>query len=175
MRYSRSLTTWQNKHSERTGGGLSSGPLFYPGRIKRMPVFVHCLKRGRNLAFAIVVLSGYIKGLPVELEEAAYMEGAHAGQIFFQIIVPLTKPSFATVGIFSFLWSYNDLFTQSFFLRLPKQRSITYLLNEISGKQGTDYGLMAASVCMIVVPLLIVYVCLQKYIIKGMTAGAVKG
>lgn len=128
-----------------------------------------------NLAFAIVVLSGYIKGLPVELEEAAYMEGAHAGQIFFQIIVPLTKPSFATVGIFSFLWSYNDLFTQSFFLRLPKQRSITYLLNEISGKQGTDYGLMAASVCMIVIPLLIVYVCLQKYIIKGMTAGAVKG
>lgn len=128
-----------------------------------------------NLAFAIVVLSGYIKGLPVELEEAAYMEGARAGQIFFQIIVPLTKPSFATVGIFSFLWSYNDLFTQSFFLRLPKQRSITYLLNEISGKQGTDYGLMAASVCMIVVPLLIVYVCLQKYIIKGMTAGAVKG
>lgn len=128
-----------------------------------------------NLAFAIVVLSGYIKGLPVELEEAAYMEGAKAGQIFFKIIVPLTKPSFATVGIFSFLWSYNDLFTQSFFLRLPKQRSITYLLNEISGKQGTDYGLMAASVCMIVVPLLIVYVCLQKYIIKGMTAGAVKG
>lgn len=128
-----------------------------------------------NLAFAIVVLSGYIRGLPVELEEAAYMEGARAGQIFFQIIVPLTKPSFATVGIFSFLWSYNDLFTQSFFLRLPKQRSITYLLNEISGKQGTDYGLMAASVCMIVVPLLIVYVCLQKYIIKGMTAGAVKG
>ena len=87
----------------------------------------------------------------------------------------LTKPSFATVGIFSFLWSYNDLFTQSFFLRLPKQRSITFLLNEISGKQGTDYGLMAAAVSLIVVPLLIVYICLQKYIIKGMTAGAVKG
>lgn len=128
-----------------------------------------------NLAFAIVVLSGYIKGLPVELEEAAYMEGSNAYQIFFKIIMPLTKPSFATVGIFSFLWSYNDLFTQSFFLRLPKQKSITFLLNEISGKQGTDYGLMAAAVSLIVIPLLIVYVCLQKYIIKGMTAGAVKG
>ena len=128
-----------------------------------------------NLAFAIVVLSGYIRGLPVELEESAYMEGANAYQIFFKIIMPLTKPSFATVGIFSFLWSYNDLFTQSFFLRLPKQRSITYLLNEISGKQGTDYGLMAAAVSMIVVPILIVYVCLQKYIVKGMTAGAIKG
>lgn len=128
-----------------------------------------------NLAFAVVVLSGYIKGLPVELEEAAYLEGCNAYQIFFKIIMPLTKPSFATVGIFSFLWSYNDLFTQSFFLRLPKQRSITFLLNEISGKQGTDYGLMAAAVSLIVVPLLIVYICLQKYIIKGMTAGAVKG
>ncbi len=128
-----------------------------------------------NLAFAIVVLSGYMKGLPVELEESAYMEGARAGQIFFRIIMPLTKPSFATVGIFSFLWSYNDLFTQSFFLRLPKQRSITFLLNEISGKQGTDYGLMAAAVSLIVIPLLLVYVCLQKYIIRGMTAGAIKG
>lgn len=128
-----------------------------------------------NLAFAIVVLTGYIKGLPIELEEAAYMEGCNAFQIFFKVIMPLTKPSFATVAIFSFLWSYNDLFTQTFFLRYPKHYAITRLLNEISGKQGTDYGLMAAAVSLIVVPLLIVYVCLQKYIIKGMTAGAVKG
>lgn len=128
-----------------------------------------------NLAFAIVVLCGYIGGLPVELEESAYMEGANAYQIFFRIIAPLTKPSFATVGIFSFLWSYNDLFTQSFFLRLPKQRSITFLLNEISGRQGTDYGLLAAAVSLIIVPLLAVYLYLQKYMIKGMTDGAVKG
>ncbi|WP_321028147.1 carbohydrate ABC transporter permease [Eisenbergiella tayi] len=128
-----------------------------------------------NLAFAIVVLSGYIKGLPVELEEAAYMEGCNAYQIFFKVIMPLTKPSFATVGIFSFLWSYNDLFTQTFFLRFPNHWAITRLLSEISGKQGTDYGLMAAAVSLIVVPLILVYVCLQKYIIKGMTAGAIKG
>ena len=128
-----------------------------------------------NLAFAIVVLSGYIKGLPVELEEAAYMEGCNAYQIFFKVIMPLTKPSFATVGIFSFLWSYNDLFTQTFFLRFPNHWAITRRLSEISGKQGTDYGLMAAAVSLIVVPLIVVYVCLQKYIIKGMTAGAIKG
>ena len=128
-----------------------------------------------NLAFAIVVLSGYIKGLPVELEEAAYMEGCNAYQIFFKVIMPLTKPSFATVGIFSFLWSYNDLFTQTFFLRFPNHWAITRLRREISGKQGTDYGLMAAAVSLIVVPLIVVYVCLQKYIIKGMTAGAIKG
>lgn len=128
-----------------------------------------------NLAFSIVVLSGYIKGLPIELEEAAFMEGCNPFQIFFRVIVPLTKPSFATVAIFSFLWSYNDLFTQLFFLRREDNKTITILLNHISSQEGTDYGLMAASVALVVVPVLIVYIFLQKYIIKGMTAGAVKG
>ena len=128
-----------------------------------------------NMAFAMVVLTGYIKGLPIELEEAAYMEGCNAFQIYFKVIMPLTKPSFATVAIFSFLWSYNDLFTQSFFLRRPDMYSITMMLNSISAKEGTDYGLMAAVVALIIVPVIIVYCCLQKQIIKGMTAGAVKG
>lgn len=128
-----------------------------------------------NLAFAMVVLMGYIKGLPIELEEAAYMEGCNVFQIYFKVIMPLTKPSFATVAIFSFLWSYNDLFTQSFFLRRPDMYSITMMLNSISAKEGTDYGMMAAVVALIIVPVIIVYCFLQKYIIKGMTAGAVKG
>ena len=128
-----------------------------------------------NLAFAMLVLTGYIRSLPIELEESAYLEGCNPMQIFFKIVVPLTKPSFATVGIFSFLWSYNDLFSQTFFLRFKDQWAITRLLMEISSREGTDYGLMAAVVTLIIVPLLVVYVCLQKYIIKGMTAGAVKG
>ncbi len=128
-----------------------------------------------NLAFAIVVLTGFIRGLPIELEEAAYLEGCNVFQIFFKVVVPLTKPSFATVAIFSFLWSYNDLFTQMFFLRRPEMRAITRLLNELTSQEGTNYGLMAAAVTLVVVPVLIVYIFLQKYIIKGMTAGAVKG
>lgn len=128
-----------------------------------------------NLSFAIVVLTGYIKSLPIELEEAAFLEGCNAYQIFFKVIVPLTKPSFATVAIFSFLWSYNDLFTQMFLLRLPEQRAITRLLNELTAMEGTNYGLMAAAVALVVIPVIIVYIILQKYIIKGMTAGAVKG
>ena len=128
-----------------------------------------------NLAFAIVVLTGFIRGLPLELEEAAYMEGCNAFQIFYKVVVPLTKPSFATVAIFSFLWSYNDLFTQMFFLRRPEMRAITRLLNELTSQEGTNYGLMAAAVTLVVVPVLIVYIFLQKYIIKGMTAGAIKG
>lgn len=103
------------------------------------------------------------------------MEGCGPVQIFFRVIVPLTKPSFATVAIFSFLWSYNDLFTQMFFLRRPEVMAITRLLNELTSNEGTDYGLMAAAVSLVVVPVLIVYIFMQKYIIKGMTAGAVKG
>lgn len=128
-----------------------------------------------NLSFAIVVLSSYIKSLPIELEEAAYMEGCNAYQIFFKVVMPLTKPSFATVAIFSFLWSYNDLFTQMFLLRLPEQRAITRLLNELTAMEGTNYGLMAAAVALVVIPVIIVYIILQKHIIKGMTAGAIKG
>ncbi len=128
-----------------------------------------------NLSFAIIVLMGYIRGLPVELEEAAYLEGCNSGQIFFKIVVPLTKPSFATVAIFSFLWSYNDLFNQTFFLKIKTQWAITRLLKELTAMEGTNYGLMAAAVTLVVVPVIIVYIFLQKYIIKGMTAGAIKG
>ena len=128
-----------------------------------------------NLAFAIVVLTGYVKSLPIELEEAAFLEGCNAYQIFFKVVVPLTKPSFATVAIFSFLWSFNDLFTQNFFMRTQKFWGITRLMGELTSMEGTNYGLMAASVTLVVVPVIIVYIFLQKYIIKGMTAGAVKG
>lgn len=128
-----------------------------------------------NLSFAIIVLKGYIRGLPVDLEEAAYLEGCNSFQIFYKVIVPITKPSFATVAIFSFLWSYNDLFTQMFFLSSRNQFTITRLLSELTSLEGTNYGLMAAAVTLVVIPVILVYVFLQKYIIKGMTAGAVKG
>ena len=128
-----------------------------------------------NLCFAIIILMGFIQSVPVELEESAYLDGCNVFQIYFHIIIPAAKSSFATVAIFAFLWSYNDLFTQSFFLRYPQERAITGLLNEISSQAGVNYGLMAASVVLVVIPVLVVYVCLQKHIIKGLTAGAVKG
>ncbi len=128
-----------------------------------------------NMSFAIVVLMGYIKGLPIDLEEAAYMEGCNVYKIYFKVIVPLAKPSFATVAIFTFLWSYNDLFTQMFTLRLKNQWAITRLLGELTSMEGTNYGLMAAAVTLVVIPVLIIYLCLQKYIVKGLTAGALKG
>ena len=128
-----------------------------------------------NMSFAIIVLRSYMRGLPVELEEAAYMEGCNIFQIYFRIIMPLSKPSFVTVGIFSFLWSYNDLFTQMFFLRTKDNWAITILLNNIASKEGVNYGMLFTSVTLIVIPILVVYMALHKYIIKGMTVGAVKG
>ncbi len=128
-----------------------------------------------NLSFAMVVLMGFIRGIPIELEEAAYLEGYSVYQIFWKIVFPLARPSFATVSIFTFLWSYNDLFTQKFFLRNSMTYSVTRLLEEISSQAGTNYGLMVSSVVLVVVPVLVVYVLLQKNIIKGMTVGAMKG
>jgi len=128
-----------------------------------------------NLCFAIIILMGFIQSVPIELEESAYLDGCNVLQIYFHIIMPAAKSSFATVAIFSFLWSYNDLFTQSFFLRYPQERAITGLLNEISSQAGVNYGLMASSVVLVVIPVLVVYVALQKNIVKGLTAGAIKG
>ena len=128
-----------------------------------------------NLCFSIIILMGFIESVPIELEESAYLDGCNVFQIYFNIIIPAAKSSFATVAIFTFLWSYNDLFTQSFFLRYPKERAITGLLNEISSQAGVNYGLMASSVVLVVIPVLIVYIALQKNIVKGLTAGAVKG
>ena len=128
-----------------------------------------------TLCFSIIILMGFIQSVPIELEESAYLDGCSVFGIYFHIIIPAAKSSFATVAIFTFLWSYNDLFTQSFFLRYPQERAITGLLNEISSQAGVNYGLMAASVVLVVIPVLVVYVMLQKHIIKGLTAGAIRG
>lgn len=128
-----------------------------------------------NLSFATIVMIGFMQGIPLAMEEAAYMEGANVFQVFGRIIVPLCRPSLVTVAIFSFLWSYNDLFVQKIMIREPKNFPISTLLEQISSQYGTDFGLMAASVTIIVIPVMIVYVLLQKNIIKGLTAGAVKG
>ncbi|MEG1946963.1 MAG: carbohydrate ABC transporter permease [Lachnospiraceae bacterium] len=128
-----------------------------------------------NLSFATIVMVGFMKSIPLEMEEAAYMEGANVFQVFTKIIVPLCKASLSTVAIFSFMWSYNDLFVQKVMIKDPIKFPISNLLERISSQYGTDFGLMAASVTLIVLPVMIIYIFLQKNIIKGLTAGAIKG
>ena len=139
------------------------------------PIAVILPQVAGNLSFATVVMMGFLRGLPIEMEEAAYMEGANVSKVFTKIIIPLSRPALATVAIFCFLWSYNDLFTQLIMIRKRTEYPICALLNEISSKYGTDFGLMAASIAIIILPVMIVYIFLQKNIIKGLTAGALKG
>lgn len=128
-----------------------------------------------NLPFAIFVISGYMATIPKELEEAAIMDGCSRLKMYLRIFFPLSKPSFATVAVFVFLWSYNDLFSSLIFVGGEQVRPIVVLLSEISSQYGTDYGLMATAVVLTAIPVIIVYLFIQKYIEKGLTSGAVKG
>lgn len=129
-----------------------------------------------NLAFTIILLTGFFSTLPLEVEESAFIDGANVFQILFKLVLPMSKGTLSTAAIFVFLWSYNDLFLQMQVLTDKKMMPIGALLREISSKEaGTDQGLMVASVAVIAIPILIVYCFLQKHIIKGLTAGAVKG
>lgn len=139
------------------------------------PIAVILPQIASNLSFATIVMMGFMRAIPLEIEESAYLEGASVFTVFIRIIVPISKPSISTVAIFSFLWSYNDLFVQTTMIGRRVNYPVCALLNEISSKYGTDYGLMAASVAIILVPVFVVYLLLQKNIIKGLTAGAVKG
>jgi len=139
------------------------------------PISVILPQVAGNLSFATVVMMGFIREIPLEMEEAAYVEGAGVWLVFTRVITPLLRPALATVAIFCFLWSYNDLFTQLIMIRRRVKYPISALLIEISSKYGKDFGLMAAAVTLIIIPVLLVYIFLQKNIIKGLTAGALKG
>lgn len=128
-----------------------------------------------NLAFAISVLTAYMMTIPLELEEAAIMEGCTPFQVFSRVVLPVAKPSLSAVAVFVFLWSYNDLFSSLIILRTRDMMPINVLLTDISSQYGTDYGLMAAVIVIIVVPILLFYIFAQRYIVDGMTSGAVKG
>lgn len=128
-----------------------------------------------NLTFAILVLAGYLSTIPKELEEAAFIDGCSRWTMFTKIFLPVGRPAFASASIFVFLWSYNDLFSALIFVSKENVRPIVLLLSEISSQYGTDFGLMATAVSLTVVPVLVVYLFIQKYIEKGLTEGAVKG
>ncbi|MWV43920.1 ABC transporter permease subunit [Paenibacillus sp. HJL G12] len=128
-----------------------------------------------NLTFATLVIAGYMTTIAKELEEAAFMDGCNRWQMFLKIFMPVSRPAFASVSIFVFLWSYNDLFSALIFVNKEKVRPIVALLNEISSQYGTDFGLMATAVTLTVLPILVIYLFISKFIEKGLTEGAVKG
>ncbi|MCX7746807.1 MAG: carbohydrate ABC transporter permease [Clostridia bacterium] len=126
------------------------------------------------LNFAVLMMTGFMASLPVELEEAAILDGCGVGKIFFKIIIPLCKPVFATVGIMVFLWSYNDLIMPMVFLP-NKLAPVTLIISKVSSIAGVNYGAMMAALVLTITPIILLYVVSQEYVIKGLTAGAVKG
>ena len=126
------------------------------------------------LNFAIIMMAGFMKSLPIELEEAAIIDGCSIPKIFIKITLPLSKPILATSGIMIFLWSYNDLLLPLVYLT-GKLRPISVLLTQISSQFNTNYGAMMAALTITIVPVIVLYIISQEYVIKGLTAGAVKG
>ena len=135
-------------------------------------IMVYC---ATNTAFAIFLLSGYMRSIPHELEEAATIDGAGYVRIFFMIILPVSKPGLATVATFSFLHAWNELLFAMVILTRRAKMTLTQGINFLRGEYVTDYGLLCAGLLFAIIPVVIMYILLQEQVIKGMTAGAVKG
>ncbi len=118
--------------------------------------------------------TGYIKTIPVALDEAAIIDGANPWQVFFQIIFPLLTPISATVAILTFMWTWNDFLMPLVLLSKPEQQTLQLSQYVFQSQFSTDYNLAFASYIMVLLPILAVYLFGQKWIISGVTNGAVK-
>ena len=128
-----------------------------------------------QLPFATWMLRAYFDSIPRELDEAAIVDGASPLRAFVQIILPLTLPGVAAVAIFSFLFSYNEFFISSVFLRDETRMTIPVGIQSFMQQYGTDWGSLMAAATLGMVPTLILFFLIQRFMISGATAGAVKG
>lgn len=116
----------------------------------------------------------FIMAVPDELMEAGIIDGANYGSMFFRIIIPLIKPALASLGIFSFMWNWNSFYTPLIFLNSQENFTVPLLLNMFKGKYTVDWSLIMAASTIAVVPVLVVYLIGQKYIIEGITITGMK-
>ena len=131
---------------------------------------------GFGLPLAIYLLRNYIGSLPSELIESARIDGADDFEIFTRLIVPLSVPALASFAIFQFLWVFNDFLVALVFLgQAPDVRVLTIALNALNGSQGEAWHLLTAGAFISMILPMAVFFSLQRYFVRGMTAGAVKG
>lgn len=128
-----------------------------------------------SISFNTLLLVGYLKSLPTEIDEAAIVDGCNIWQLMFRVILPMTKPVIATVVIFNVLYIWNEFPFASVMLRDVSDYTLSMGASFFKGTYTVDYGGIIASSIMIIVPELIFYGLFQKNIVEGMTAGAVKG
>lgn len=130
-----------------------------------------------NLAFSIFVLTPFMRSIPREIEEAAFIDGCSMLRMFVSIILPISKTGLSTVGIFAAVNCWNDFFVTMMTTSTENIRTLNLACYQLraSGEKASEYGLMCAGAVLLVLPILLVYLMFQKQIVKGMAAGAVKG
>lgn len=127
------------------------------------------------MPFTTMMFSGFIKGIPRELDEAAVMDGAVGGRLFCTVIIPLLKPVLATTGVLNFMWVWNELQIPLYLLNSSSKWTLPLSVYNFYGQFSRSWNLVCADVVLVSLPVVIVYIFAQKWVIAGMTAGAVKG
>lgn len=127
-----------------------------------------------GLPFTIFVLSGFFETLPSELMDASAIDGCTPAQTFFYIMLPLSQPALLTVGLFQFVWFWDEFILAISLVTRTELRTLTAGLAKLYGEYFTNYPVLAASLVMTVIPIVVVYILTQRNLIRGMTMGALK-
>ena len=131
---------------------------------------------GFGAGLAVFMFTGFVKSIPVEVEEAAMIDGCSPLRTFFCVVVPMMKPTFISVGILEAMWIWNDFLLPYLVLDIKEFKTITIVIQYMKGSYGrVDMGAIMACLIMAIIPVVVFYLCAQKYIVKGVAAGAVKG
>lgn len=130
---------------------------------------------GANVSMAVFMFHGFMKSIPYELEEAAKIDGCTQVGIFVRIILPLLKPIASTIFILNFLGTWNDFLAPFIILSDNSRKTLPLMTYMFTGQYFTDYALVLAGLILTMLPILVVYIFMQKNIIEGVAQGAVKG
>ncbi len=128
-----------------------------------------------GIPFSILILKNYFAAIPKDLEEAAYIDGCNRFSAFARILLPIAKPGIMVCAIFSFLYAWGDLAYGMTFIIDQQNRPITAGIFNFMGQYGTKWSYLTAFAMVTIIPVLLIFIFLQKYIVGGMTSGAVKG
>ncbi len=131
---------------------------------------------GFGAGLAIFMFVGFVKSIPIEIEEAAAIDGCGPLRTYFSVVFPMLRPTMISVGILEIMWVWNDYLLPVLVLDINEYRTIPIHIQYLKGSYGTvDLGATMALILMSIIPVIIFYLACQKYIIKGVAAGAVKG
>ncbi len=140
------------------------------------PVGIIIVYLGFGAGLAVFMFCGFVKAIPLEIEEAAMMDGCTPIQTYFKVVLPILKPTCISVAILQAMWIWNDYLLPSLVLDTKRWKTIPIAVQYLKGGYGAvDMGAMMAMLVLAIIPIIIFYIACQKYIVDGVVAGAVKG